>query len=108
MRCDDKVSTMDLDYECSDCGFVHTITFPSEVHRTDITDEVLTVCPECSEITFHYLVSETQADKDFERVQAARALLSEYEDVDTETRYGIIKHAIGELQNARRALDEKS
>ncbi len=40
-------------------------------------------------------------------VANARSLLSDYEDVDTETRHGAIKHAIGELENARRELPDE-
>lgn len=39
-------------------------------------------------------------------VSNARALLSDFEDVDTEVRHGAIDHAIEELRNARRALPD--
>ena len=40
-------------------------------------------------------------------VKNARSLLSDYEDVGVEVRYGAIKHAIVELKNARRALPDE-
>ena len=40
-------------------------------------------------------------------IRNARSLLSDFEDADTEIRHGAIKHAIAELQNARRALPDE-
>jgi len=39
-------------------------------------------------------------------VRNARGLLSDFEEVETEVKYGSIKHAIEELRNARRALSD--
>ena len=39
-------------------------------------------------------------------VANARSLLSDFEEVGTEIKYGSIKHAIDELENARRALPD--
>lgn len=39
-------------------------------------------------------------------VANARSLLSDFEEESTEIQDGSLKHAIDELQNARRGLDE--
>lgn len=39
-------------------------------------------------------------------VANARAMISDFEDITVEEQYGAIKHAIAELENARRALPD--
>jgi hypothetical protein len=39
-------------------------------------------------------------------VANARAMISDFEDITVEEKHGAIKHAIAELENARRALPE--
>ena len=49
----------------------------------------------------------TERDDAGMAVANARSLRNEFEDESTELRYGAIKHAIAELENARRALPEE-
>lgn len=39
-------------------------------------------------------------------VANARAMIADFEDISVEEKHGAIKHAIAELENARRALPE--
>lgn len=46
------------------------------------------------------------SDEAAQNVQAARSLLSDFESVGAEERDGAIHHAIEELKNARRKVDD--
>ena len=45
-----------------------------------------------------------QSEAALNHVRAARSMISDFEDADTEIRHGSIEHAIAELENARREL----
>jgi len=45
-------------------------------------------------------------DDPLENVRSARAMLSDFETADAEIRDGSLKHAIEELKNARRKVDD--
>lgn len=49
---------------------------------------------------------DTGVDSAAGAVARARSFLKDFEEADTEVRYGAIKHAIDELENARRELPD--